>query len=120
MSEAYSTSVSKKRNRNPLSVNAHEQRYAAESQKRRYWLETCARSASTEVILSNYLKAVAARAARYGYVDKFEMNDEVEFFDNIKLGPGDAERRRSAIIFVFTVIHGAPTRRSRSTILGAR
>lgn len=108
MSEAISTVTVRKRNRDPLSVNAHEQRSAKESQLRRYWLETRARDDSRELVVSRFLRAVAAAAARWGFNDNVCIDDDVDFVPDVVLGPGDAERRRAAIEFVFVVIHGAP------------
>ena len=108
------TPAGKKRNRDPLSDQMHERRYAEVSQTKDYWLGSVAVPVTNEKIVAAHKHAILgdsyARQCDYEKFDENLVRVNIDFDASIEAAHYDGylKDRRNAIKYVFFAVHSGP------------
>ena len=108
------TPAGKKRNRDPLSDQMHERRYAEVSQTEDYWLDLVAVPVTNEKIVAAHKHAMLAVSYQRQCDENFDENVvrrvNIDFDVSLEAAHYDGylKDRRNAIKYVFFAGHGGP------------
>ena len=118
------TPAGKKRNRDPLSDQMHERRYAEVSQTKDYWLGSVAVPVTNEKIVAAHKHAMLAVSYQRQCDENFDENVvrrvNIDFDVSLEAAHYDGylKDRRNAIKYVFFAVHGGPPEAEGGALLG--